>query len=209
MMRGALILETQVLVFLNSIAQRFCDPGLADPRFTRQQHQLTFSRLGQFPAIEEHAEFALPTDETGKRIAVRRCKAAFGSRLADYRPRGNRLCKAFQLMRSQMFEREKAANQLPRDGPNDDLPRRRELLQSGGEIGRFACHRCGIVATLADKIADHHVAGRDANSGLESLLSVEVQILDGSDSVQTGPNCPLDLILVCMRPTEIDQDAVS
>ena len=59
------------------------DARFADACLTRQQDDLPFAALRQFPAFVKQAEFVLAPDKTGERTGVGRLEAAITDSFAD------------------------------------------------------------------------------------------------------------------------------
>src|SRR5262249_51284372 len=58
-----------------------------------------------------------------------------------------------------------------------------------------------------NQVSDDHETGADADPYLQPVRCLK--LADSFDNVQTGPNGPLRIILVRLRVTEIDENAVA
>ena len=139
-------------------------PGSPD-----EQHHLALAVLGPGPALEQDAELVLAPDQRREPLAVQRLEAALGATLAFDPPGGERLGEALEALRAEVGQLEQPADQPARRLADHDAARLGERLQPGREVRRLADHRLLLRRALADQLADHDQAGRDADPGRQRL----------------------------------------
>ena len=144
-------------------------PGSPD-----EQHHLAVAVLGPGPALEQDAELVLAPDQRREMLAVQRLEAALGAALAFDPPGGERLGEALEALRAEIGQLEQPADQPARRLADHHAARRRERLQPRREVRRLADHRLLLGRALADQLADHDQAGRDADPRGERLCPPDV-----------------------------------
>ena len=82
-------------------------------------------------------------------------------------------------------------------------------LQAGSEVRRLADHRLLLRGSLADQVADHDEAGRDADPSCQRAGLWKAQPRDRGGGREAGADCPLGRVLVRLGPAEIGQHAVA
>jgi hypothetical protein len=87
---------------------------LADARFAPDEHDLAFAVAGVAPAVHQQRDFVLAPDQWRHALRPRRLEAADVLGLAKNRPGGNRRLEAFQRLRSEGRQLERAAQQPSR-----------------------------------------------------------------------------------------------
>ena len=179
------------------------------PGSPEMQDHLAVAVLGPGPALEQDAELVLAPDQRREMLAVERLEAAFGATLALDPPGGERLGEALEAPRAEIGQLEEATDQPARGLADDHGPRRRERLQSCGEVRRLADHRLLLRGTLADQIADHHLAGRDAGSHRQCPTIVGGEAADRLGEVETRPDRALGVVLMRLRKAEIGEHAIA
>ncbi len=184
------------------------DPRLADAGLADQQHALALAALGLAPALQQQRQLLVAADHRQESSTTPGLEAAAGGTFAQHRERRHRHRQAFQRLRRQRRQLERTADQLPRGLGDHHLARFGHALQPGRQIGRLADHRLLLRRPLADQLADHDQARRDADpTGERRLASAEPP--DRRDNRQPGPNSALGLVLMRHRPAEIGQHAVA
>ena len=94
-------------------------------------------------------------------------EAAVGGAFALDHEGGDRLCEALDPGRTEVGQLEQTADQPPGRLADDDAAGRGQRLQPGGKVRRLADHGALLRLALADRLADHHEAGRDPDPGSE------------------------------------------
>ena len=85
-----------------------------------------------------------------------------------------------------------------------------QRLQARRQVRRLADHRLLLRRALADQVADHDQAGRDADPGRERRARRAARSRPtASTSCEPGAHRPLGIVLVRLRPAEIGQHAVA
>ena len=193
-----------------ALAQRPEHARLADPGLAREQHHLAVAVLGPGPALEQDAELVLAPDQRREMLAVQRLEAALGATLAFDPPGGERLGEALEALRAEVGQLEQPADQPARRLADHHAARRRERLQPRREVRRLADHGLLLGRALADQLADHDQAGRDADPGRQRLARRRRPAAASAvDQRQPGPDRPLGVVLVRLRPAEIGEHAVA
>ena len=105
----------------------------------------------------------LAPDQRRETLAVQRLEAALGAALALDPPGRERLGEALEALRAEVGQLEQAADQPARRLADDDAARLRQRLQPRRQVRRLADHRLLLRRALADQLADHDQAGRDAD----------------------------------------------
>ena len=124
-----------VRLILHALHQRFQQAGLSYPRLAAHKHRLALAALGEFPPVEEDADFAVAPDELRERFAPRRVKAAFDLALAGDPEHRHALREAFELAGAESLEFESVAGQAPGIVRDQDLPRLGGALKACSELG--------------------------------------------------------------------------
>ena len=163
--------ERRVRLVAEALAQRPDHARLADPRLAREQHHLAVAVLGPGPALEQDAELVLAPDQRRETLAVQRLEAALGATLAFDPPGRERLGEALEALRAEVGQLEQPADQPARRLADDHAARRRERLQPRREVRRLADHGLLLRRALADQLADHDQAGRDADPRRQRLAA--------------------------------------
>src|SRR4051794_9591911 len=76
MLRRAEVTKARVRFASKLVQESDDEPRLADPRFTRKQHHLTFAHLGPRPAPKQQLAFLLPPDQGSQGPVMKRLEAA-------------------------------------------------------------------------------------------------------------------------------------
>ena len=76
-LRRTKIAQARVRFRSEAFQQRRCQSRLADPRFTGEQHHLTFAALRFRPAAQQQFEFFFPPDKLSEAARVESLEAAF------------------------------------------------------------------------------------------------------------------------------------
>ena len=119
----ALQADGLVRLILHALHQRFQQAGLSYPRLAAHKHRLALAALGEFPPVEEDADFAVAPDELRERLAPRRVKAAFDLALAGDAEHGHAMREAFELAGAESLEFESVTGEAPGIVGDQDLPR--------------------------------------------------------------------------------------
>ena len=144
-----------------------------------------------------------------------RCSPCSASKRPSARPSPStrqadeRLGKALEALRAEISQLEQPAHQPARRLADHHAARRRERLQPRREVRRLADHRLLLGRALADQLADHHQAGRDADPRRQRLAAGVAELPDCLDDRKPGAHRPLGLVLVRLRPAEIGQHAIA
>ena len=217
-MRRAVVAERRVRLVAQAPAQGPEQARLADPGLAREQHHLAVAIPGPGPALQQDAELVLAPDQRGEMLAVQRVEPALRAALAFDPESRERRGEALERHRPQIGQLEQAADQPARRLADHHTARRGKSLESGREVRRLADHRLLLGRALADQLADHDQAGRDADARGErqSFLAPaaqgqpgRVQGAHGLDQFQPGPDRPLGLVLVRPGPAEVGEHAVA
>src|SRR5207253_5926924 len=139
----------------------------ADARLARQQHELAPARARRAPAIKQEGQLLITADEAKLWIAICRCKAAFGSCLAEHEPYAGCLRKAFQFVTAKIFEREGSSHHMSSGVRDRDPVRRREPLEPGCQRGGGSDDRLLARRALAHKVANDGEPSGDSDARLQ------------------------------------------
>jgi hypothetical protein len=104
-------------------------------------------------------------------------------------------------------ELEQAPHEPPCRLADHHRARLRKRLQPGCEVRRFAHHR--VPVTPAPEVADNNVAGRDADARLEHRTGGRPQGCYRLHQLEPGAHRPLGVVLMRLRPAEVNQGAVA
>jgi hypothetical protein len=91
---------------------------------------------------------------------------------------------------------------------DDDRLRWRLALDAGGEVRRRT-HDGVDRAAVAGNLTNDDSACRDADATAQCRSGFDLEAADLVDDGQTGRDCALDLVLMRVRPAEIDEHAVA
>ena len=109
---------------------------------------------------------------------------------ADDLPGAEGAGQAPQLELTARLDLQPAAGQVERHGADQDLPRRRRLLETGGDVDGLT----GRERRFA--VVDHHLTGLDPDP------DGEAELFDGGEDGDRGARGPLGVVLVCLRHPE-------
>src|SRR5262245_10693409 len=116
-------------------------------------------------------------------------------------------CDPLKLRWPEVPQLEEIAQQFARGFGNDDRVRFRDALQTGREVRRLADNTALLRFAGADEISDHHQSGGNPNPHLQGLASWERS--NRVDQGEAGTNSSLGVILMRLRITEVDENAVA
>jgi len=138
---------------------------------------------------------------------VERVVTAFDSVWLQDRPCSNRLLDTLDSSQAQVGELIEIAKQAPRGVGDDDGIGLGECENARGEVWCLAENVALLRVARPDQIADHDKARRNTNSDLQSGRAWKRA--HGLDQFETGANGALGVVLVSIRISEIDEDAVT
>ena len=143
-------------------------------------------------------------DSSPERSAAKRSATALG---AQHARDLDGLVEALDGVGAEIVVVEQPADQGPGVRADHDAAGLGQRLQAEGAIGGVADHRLLLGAALADQVARHDLAGRDADARRERHR--EAEAADRVDEVEPGPDRALGIVLVRLRIAEIGQHAVA
>ena len=123
-------------------------------------------------------------------------------------PRGHRRAEALDLDGAEIAAFEKIAEQPPGTRSDDDRLRFGQGLEPGGEVWCFTDNRWLLGRAFANKIADDHQPGGNADAGLR-LDRLDIESADPVDDCEPRPHRALGIVLVRLRVAEIGQNAIA
>ena len=183
-------------------------PRLANARLAGDQDHLTVAVLGPAPAIQQHGQLVLTTDQWRQALPMEGLEAAIGAAFALDPEGGDRLREPLDPGRTEVGQLEQRADQPPGCQADDDAAGRGQRLQPGGKVRRLADHGALLRLALAHRLADHHEPGRDPDPGREPTAA-HLKRAHGSGEGEARPHRPLGVVLVRLRPAKIRQHAVA
>src|SRR5512144_344244 len=132
--------------------------GFADPRLTRDQHDLAFAFPGELLAFQKEIELVFAADQISQTRRVDSFEAALGCRHAINRPCGDRLGNTLDFVKTKIAQEEQIAEQSACGSGDDDGPRLDQSLQPRRQAWRVTDDCMLSPRTLATEIADHDQA---------------------------------------------------
>ena len=193
---------------LQSLTQREHKSGFPDSGFPGDQDDLPGSSFRPSPARQHQVEFLPAPDKRRHMSAAQRLEPALGSALADDPPGRRRRCVTLERQRAEPDQFEEVSHQASRAVGDDDGAGFGDLLQPGGEVGRFPGHRLLLCGALAKKIPHHDETGRDPDPRRQRRPAGG-HLAYRRDHGETRPDGSLRRVLARPRPAEIRQDAVT
>ena len=193
---------------VHAILQRRGEARLADAGFARDQHDLAIAGLGTHPAAQQQVDLLVAPDQPGQRRSAQCLEAARDGTRTQYLPGRHRRGNTLDLDGAEIANLEEIADQPARARGDNDGIWLGQGLQTGGEVRRFADNRLLLRRALADQIADDDQPGGDPDARLE-LDGFDIQAPDRIDDAEPRADCPLGIVLMRPRVTEIDQHAVA
>ena len=127
---------------------------------------------------------------------------------AQNHPGWLRIGKSGELLRTEILQIKQAADLLPRACRYDQPAWGGQCLQSRRKVWCFTDDGLFSRRALADEIAYNRKSSGDADAHLQ-FVALCVQSTDCIDSLQSGSDCPLGIVLVGARVAEINQYAVA
>ena len=82
-------------------------------------------------------------------------------------------------------------------------------MQSRSHVRRVAGHGFGLASGFPDQIADHHLAARNTDAGLEHFAIAQLNLSHSRNRIETCPYGPLSLVFESLRPAKINQQAIA
>src|SRR5262245_53431871 len=138
MVGRALVTQARVRSAGDALGESCRNAGLADPRLTRDQHDLPFALPGAALALQQEIQLGLAADEIGQLRHTDSLEAALGIRYAFDRPRRDRLGNTPDPVPAKIPQTEQVTEQPARGGGGDDRPRLGQGLEAGCNIWRVA-----------------------------------------------------------------------
>jgi hypothetical protein len=167
-------------------------PALADPGLAVDRDEVSAAVAGGArECVLEQLELVVTADERRDRDAGGR--AAVGARRG---PSPDRLVAAAHLNRADVVDLDPAHREPVRGGTEQDLARLRELLQSGGDVDRFAGGERGVAGAGDD------LSRLDADAGLQ------LEVVDRVENLERRANRALRVVLVRLGNPESGHDGV-
>ena len=166
---------------------------------------LALARL--LPALEQQRDLVLAADQRRQLARAQRREAVGHGTRAEHARDLDGLVEALDRVGAESLVVEQPADQGPGVRADHDAAGLGQRLQAEGAIGGLADHRLLLGAALADQVARHDLAGRDADARRERHR--EAEAADRVDEVEPGPDRALGIVLVRLRIAEIGQHAVA
>ena len=182
---------------------------LSDSRFANYKRELALPLARSLPATKQQSHIIFAPDKRcldAKRWTV---PASTRYRGLDRAIELDRMLDALELMRTAILDHEKARHQLLHRGGNHHRVGVGSRLHPRSDVGRIAEH----IRPFTTALAHDHRAGLDAdphrqpNPGLGGQPSVQRR--DFLDDRQPGAHRALRVVLVRLRPAEVDHQAVA
>ena len=177
-------------------------PRLANARVACDQDHLAVAVLRPAPALQQHGQLVLTSDQWREALPMEGLEAAIGGAFALDPEGGDRLWETFDLGRAEVGQLEQTADQPPGRLADDDAAGRGQSLQPGREVRRLADHGALLRLALAHRLADHHRVRRDPDPSREPM-GAYLKRAHGFDKGEARPHRPLGVILMRLRPAEI------
>ena len=146
---GAEMAQREVRLVCQLLAKGVHQPRLADARLTRDQDHLAVAVLGPAPALHEHGQLVLASDQRRDAMPMEGLEAAIGRAFAPNPERGDRLWEALDPGRTEVGQLEQTADEAPGRLADHDAAGRGQRLQPGGKVRRLADHGAFLRLTLA------------------------------------------------------------
>ena len=202
------IAQCEVRLIGQLLTEGVQQPRLADARLARNQDDLAVAVLGPAPALHEHGQLVLTSDQRRQALPMEGFEAAIGGAFALNPEGGDRLCEALDQDWSEVGQLEQTADQPLGRLADDDAAGLGQRLQAGRKVRRLADHGALARVALAHRLADHHEPGRDPDPGGEPTVG-HLERAHGLDEGEGRPHRPLSVVLMRLRPAEIGQHAVA
>ena len=190
------------------LTQGVQQPRLANASLPRDQDHLAVTVFGPAPALEQHGQLVLASDQRRHALPMQGLEAAIGGAFSLDHEGGDRLCKALDPRRTEIGQFEQRADQPPSRLADDDAAGRGQSLQAGGKVRRLADHGALLRLALAHRLANHHKPGRDPDPGCEPTAA-RLKRAHGFYEGEARAHRPLGVVLMRLRPAEISQHAVA
>jgi hypothetical protein len=92
---------------------------------------------------------------------------------------------------------------------DDDHIRLGDPLQARRKIGSVAHHPALLRITFSNEIADDHQPCGNANANLKRRIKTCAELQDTLDQRESAPYCPLCIVLMRLRVTEVVKHAIA
>src|SRR5262249_60753070 len=127
----ALVAQARMRLAGDALGESRRKAGLANPRLTRDQHNLPLALPGNAFAFQQEIDLVLATDEIGQTRRADRLEATLGNRHACDRPSRDRLSNTLDLVPAKVAEAEKITQQPTRGGGDHNHPSLAQGLKAG------------------------------------------------------------------------------
>jgi hypothetical protein len=125
---------------------------------------LTFTALGLSPTLDQKSELLLAGNDRHRTADVPCRKPTLKGALGEHRKSRYRSGETLQFFCSKLLEHEQITDESASRFCDDYYPGFRSALEACCEIWSVANDRLLLSRALADKVADDHETGRNANS---------------------------------------------
>ena len=186
------------------LTQRVREPGLAYAGLPRQKHYLTFPTNRSIPALGEQSHFVFASHEWCQSLFPSKVKTTCCSDLGSDLPDTDRAGCTPDISVTEILEVEPTFCKLKGSWSDNDTIDFSYRLQSRSDVRGFSDHRTFLGCALANQVADHHWAGRNADANAKvgaGLASVETR--HGLNDTKTRVNCPLSIVLMRLGIAEV------
>ena len=192
-----------------SLDERGGEPRLADPGLAGKEDHLSFSLLRPRPAPQQQVAFFASPDERRQRRSVQRLEPAGDWALAQRRPdlRGSR--DPLEVSGSQILKLEEIAEKLSRAPVDDHTVGLGDPLQPRREVRRVADDASLLRLSGHQKIADHHVPRRDADTHVQRGACRRIQLGCRGDDRERRAHRVLGVLFVSLGIAEVGEQAVA
>ena len=201
MIRCAEIAQANTRLGAEAPFQLCRDARFANAWFPQDQHDLTVARFSAGRTAQQQVDLLVAADQRAQRRSTQCLEPARDRARSQYLPSGHRRGETLDLDCTEIPILEQSADQPARARGDHHSARLGQGLQTSGEI------RCIADDIVLDNLAaDDDQPGGNPDSCVELFLMQPRHPLDQRQPASRGT---LGVVLVCLRISEIKQDAVA
>src|SRR5262245_52111808 len=207
MLRRAKTADARVRFVGKPVHQSGSQSRLADARFTGEQDDLPLARLGLGPAPKQEFALFFPPDQCSQATLMQRLEAALYGARPQHRPGPHSPSDALEFLRANILNLKERTQQSSCAFGDDDTVWLRNSLEPCCEIWRLPDDAPLLRFSRSDQVTHNNQPGCDADAGLQGCAGLQPG--QCRDEFQPGMHRPLGIVLMGLRISKINKDAIA
>ena len=190
------------------LAERTRQARLADSRLAADQGDAPVTGGDLLPLLEQLAELRVAADERRQVVRAEQVDPLADAGRSRHLVRRDRAREPFQRLRPQVLDHEEAAHEPLGVAADHHSVRRRDRLETRGEVHRLA-HGENLLMLFSAGLAEHDGAGVDADAERQPHVPVALELVERIDERQTCSHGALGRVLVRARVAEVGEHSIA